>query len=78
MAKFKYKGFEVELWRDEGSPYLFLWEATNKKTGIKLGDLEGGELGTVANAKRTIKKWILAYKLKKTNLYPKDILLKKH
>jgi len=73
---FKFKGFEIDLDRDEDSPYLFVWEAENKKTGVILGDREGGELNTIANAKKTIKKWIVAYLTKKTDYYPKDIVLK--
>ena len=78
MAHFKFKGFEIELQRSEDSPYLFTWEAENKKTGVVLADREGGELSSVGNAKRTIKKWIAAYKLKKTDLYPKDIVMRTH
>jgi len=77
MAKFKYKGFNIEIWKDDLSPYLYLWEAISIKGKIVLGDLEGGELRSMANAKKTIKKWITAYKLKKHDFYPKDIIIKK-
>ena len=77
MTQFKYKGFDVELSKDEMSPYLFIWEAENKKTGAVLGDSEGGELSTMVNARRTIKRWIVLYKLKKYDLLPRDIIIKK-
>ncbi len=76
MVQFKYKGFNVEVWRDDLSPYLFIWEAEQIKGKTVLGDREGGELGTMANARRTIKKWITLYKLKKYNKIP-DIVIKK-
>ena len=77
MKIFKYKGFDIELYKSEDSPYLYIWEAENKKTGVILGDRDGGELGTMTNAKKQIKKWIMYYKLKKYDFYPKDLVIKK-
>ena len=61
MTNFKFKGFDVDINRPSGMRMYWTWDAYNEKTGDSLGDREGGDLGSVSNAKFTIKSWILQY-----------------
>ena len=84
MAKFKYKGFNVEVERDEGSPYLFVWEAENKAwaedevTKKRVVDIEAKrrkEIGQITNDQKM--STILAVPTKKVDyLAMKDEITK--
>jgi hypothetical protein len=50
---FKYKGFTVSVEKGE----YFTWYAFDSN-GNELSDSEGGDLGSMGNAKDTIKRWI--------------------
>lgn len=65
MTEFKFEGFYVTIDKPSGWKMYWTWEAYNEKTGENLGDSEGGDLGSVSNAKETIKRWILQYKANK-------------
>ena len=71
MTDLKYKGFDITI--NPQGDRMFTWIARNKKTGTVLGDNEGGELGTISNARQEIKQWIRNFLTKK--YIPSDIII---
>lgn len=57
--EFKYKGWQVEVEKDPWMGY-YKWSAEGP-SGQRLGDHEGGELGSMSNAKTEIKRWLDEY-----------------